>query len=238
MVWMYTGFTKTFGYWGVAAAFIFCAKPGARRTTAASLLPLALSASVASITEPLDFLFCFSCPVLWVAHAALAGGFMVLLQALDVTAFSSNLFASLLLNLSAGADATRYPLFYLLGAVQVLAYFGVFTVLIRVLDLPTPGRFKAVGRPQEHWHTDPAMVCQLIEALGGPDNVQSLSSCFTRLRITVADPALLKADALLELPHRGMVRRGGELQLVCGLHAGELCRAVEAQLSQQMAGIY
>ena len=39
-------------------------------------------------------------------------------------------------------------------------------------------------------HTDPAMVCQLIEALGGPDNVQSLSSCFTRLRITVADPAL------------------------------------------------
>lgn len=200
MVWMYTGFTKTFGYWGVAAAFIFCAKPGARRTTAASLLPLALSASVASITEPLDFLFCFSCPVLWVAHAALAGGFMVLLQ--------------------------------------VLAYFGVFTVLIRVLDLPTPGRFKAVGRLREHWHTDPAMVCQLIEALGGPDNVQSLSSCFTRLRITVADPALLKADALLKLPHRGMVRRGGELQLVCGLHAGELCRAVEAQLLQQMAGIH
>lgn len=238
MVWMYTGFTKTFGYWGVAAAFIFCAKPGARRTTAASLLPLALSASVASITEPLDFLFCFSCPVLWVAHAALAGGFMVLLQVLDVTAFSSNLFASLLLNLSAGADATRYPLFYLLGVVQVLAYFGVFTVLIRVLDLPTPGRFKAVGRLREHWHTDPAMVCQLIEALGGPDNVQSLSSCFTRLRITVADPALLKADALLELPHRGMVRRGGELQLVCGLHAGELCRAVEAQLLQQMAGIH
>lgn len=238
MVWMYTGFTKTFGYWGIAAAFIFCAKPGARRTTAASLLPLALSASVASITEPLDFLFCFSCPVLWVAHAALAGGFMVLLQVLDVTAFSSNLFASLLLNLSAGADATRYPLFYLLGAVQVLAYFGVFTVLIRVLDLPTPGRFKAVGRLREHWHTDPAMVCQLIEALGGPDNVQSLSSCFTRLRITVADPALLKADALLELPHRGMVRRGGELQLVCGLHAGELCRAVEAQLLQQMAGIH
>ena len=54
----------------------------------------------------------------------------------------------------------------------------------------------------------------------------------------MADPALLKADALLELPHRGMVRRGGELQLVCGLHAGELCRAVEAQLLQQMAGIH
>ncbi len=119
----------------------------------------------------------------------------------------------------------------------MLAYFGVFTVLIRVLDLPTPGRFKAVGRLREHWHTDPAMVCQLIEALGGPDNVQSLSSCFTRLRITVADPALLKADALLELappghgapgraaaglrpPCRGAVPGGGSaaLQQMAGIH--------------------
>lgn len=236
MVWMYTGFAKTFAYWGIAAAFIFCAKPGARRAAAASLLPLALSASVASITEPLDFLFCFACPVLWVAHAALAGGFMVLLQALDVTAFSSNLLVSLMLNLSAGAEATRYPLFYLLGVVQILTYFGVFTVLIRVLDLPTPGRYGQLGQPREHWHADPVLVGQLIDALGGPGNVQSLGSCFTRLRITLADPALLDAAALLELPHRGMVRRGAELQLVCGLHAGELCRAVEAYLAQLTAG--
>lgn len=236
VVWMYTGFTKTFGYWGIAAAFIFCAKPGMRRTAAASLLPLAFSASVASITEPLDFLFCFACPVLWVAHAAIAGGFMVLLKVLDVTAFSSNLFASLLLNLSAGAEATRYPLFYLLGLCQILTYFGVFTALIRGLDLPTPGRSGPVGQPREHWRADPALVERLLSALGGPGNVKSLSSCFTRLRITVCDPEQVNVAALLELPHRGMVRREDELQLVCGLHAGELCREVEASLSRQTAG--
>ena len=71
---MYTGFTKTFGYFGIAAAFIFCARRGSRhKTTALQLLPLAFTASLASITEPLDFLFCFSAPVLWLAHAAISG---------------------------------------------------------------------------------------------------------------------------------------------------------------------
>ena len=31
IVWMYTGFTKTFGYFGIAAAFIFCARRGSRK---------------------------------------------------------------------------------------------------------------------------------------------------------------------------------------------------------------
>ena len=69
IVWMYTGFTKTFGYFGIVAAFIFCARKENRKKTAAVLVPLAFTASLASITEPLDFMFCFSAPILWVAHA-------------------------------------------------------------------------------------------------------------------------------------------------------------------------
>ena len=57
IVWMYTGFTKTFGYFGIVAAFIFCARKENRKKTAAVLVPLAFTASLASITEPLDFMF-------------------------------------------------------------------------------------------------------------------------------------------------------------------------------------
>ena len=91
IVWMYTGFTKTFGYFGIAAAFIFCARRGSRKKTALQLLPLAFTASLASVTEPMDFLFCFSAPVLWLAHAAISGAFIVLLHLCHVTAFTSNL---------------------------------------------------------------------------------------------------------------------------------------------------
>ena len=45
IVWMYTGFTKTFGYFGIAAAFIFCARRGSRRKTAALPLHTALARS-------------------------------------------------------------------------------------------------------------------------------------------------------------------------------------------------
>lgn len=88
IVWMYTGFTKTFGYLGIAAAFIFTARRENRARTAAAMIPLAVTASVASITEPIDFLFCFVSPLLWVAHAVITGGFMVLLHVLHVRAFT------------------------------------------------------------------------------------------------------------------------------------------------------
>ena len=104
IVWMYTGFTKTFGYLGIAAAFIFTARRENRARTAAAMIPLAVTASVASITEPIDFLFCFVSPLLWVAHAVIAGGFMVLLHVLHVRAFTSNLLGSLVFNLSAGSS--------------------------------------------------------------------------------------------------------------------------------------
>ena len=38
IVWMYTGFTKTFGYFGIVAAFIFCARKENRKKTAAKYL--------------------------------------------------------------------------------------------------------------------------------------------------------------------------------------------------------
>ncbi len=152
IVWMYTGFTKTFGYFGIAAAFIFCARKENRKKTAAQLLPLAFTASLASITEPLDFLFCFSAPVLWLAHAVISGCFIVLLHLCHVTAFTSNLLGSLLMNLSAGVARTNYPVLYLLGVAEIGVYFVVFTALIKMLDLPTPGR-----RPEEPAHPEKAL---------------------------------------------------------------------------------
>lgn len=229
--WMYTGFTKTFGYWGIAAAFIFCSKPGSRRQTASAVLPLAFTASLAGITEPLDFLFCFAAPGLWLAHAALAGGFMVALSKLNVTAFTSGLLSSLALNLSAGPGATNYPVMYLLALIEILVYFAVFTLLIKMFDLPAPGRAGAGhGVQREAAAIDSEFILGLIAALGGRENIRHVGSCFTRVRVTVRDEALLDSAALLTLPHKGLVRQGGEVQIVFGFKAAAVCRALEIEL--------
>lgn len=231
IVWMYTGFTKTFGYFGITAAFIFCARRENRKKTAAQLLPLAFTASLASITEPLDFLFCFSAPVLWLAHAVISGIFIVLLHLCHVTAFTSNLLGSLLMNLSAGTARTNYPVLYLLGLAEIAVYFVVFTALIRWLDLPTPGR-----RPEEPARPEAPLTAadleKLIVALGGRGNIRTVDNCFTRLRVTVKDTSLLDTAALLSMPHKGLVQEGQRLQLVCGLQAAQTRRLLEEQLEQ------
>ena len=232
VVWMYTGFTKTFGYFGIAAAFIFCARKENRRKTAATLVPLVLTASLASITEPLDFLFCFTAPVLWAAHAAIAGGYMVLLHLCGVTGFTANLLGSLLMNLTAGAQRTRYPVLYLLAVCEILTYFVVFTVLIRALDLPTPGRTAPPEPAAEPMQ--PEQLRQLIAALGGAGNIRTLDSCFTRLRITLYDPAKLDEALLDTVPNRGVVRQADGVQIVYGLQAQEVCRSAK-QLLRDMA---
>lgn len=233
IVWMYTGFTKTFGYFGIVAAFIFCARRGSRKKTALQLLPLAFTASLASITEPLDFLFCFSAPVLWLAHAAISGSFIVLLHLCGVTAFTSNLLGSLVMNLSAGAACTNYPVLYLLGLAQIAVYFVVFTVLIKALDLPTPGRRpEEPSRPEKALPLDEQGIEKLIAAFGGRENIRTVDNCFTRLRVTVNDPAFVKEQALKALPCSGVVQSGCDVQIVYGIRAPEVRQAVERRLNR------
>lgn len=216
---------------GFAAAFIFTARKENRARTAAAMIPLAVTASVASITEPIDFLFCFVSPLLWVAHAVITGGFMVLLHVLHVRAFTSNLLGSLVFNLSAGEQLQNLPLLYLLGLAEILTYFAVFSILIKAKDLPTPGREAALSTDQSPY-ADPQEVCRFIAALGGPENIAQLGNCFTRLRLTVRDASLLDMGALLSLPHKGLVVQGTRVQLVCGLHAAQLRHALEQQLAE------
>lgn len=232
IVWMYTGFTKTFGYFGIAAAFIFCARRGSRRKTAAQLLPLAFTASLVSVTEPMDFLFCFSAPVLWLAHAAISGAFIVLLHLCHVTAFTSNLLGSLAMNLSAGAARTHYPVLYLLGLAQIAVYFVVFTALIKALDLPTPGRRPEEPVRPEAAPLDDAGVEKLIAALGGRENICTVDNCFTRLRVTVQDAAFVREQALRELPCSGVVQNGCNVQIVFGIRAPQVRQAVEQRLDR------
>ena len=234
IVWMYTGFTKTFGYFGIAAAFLFCARKENRRKTAAMLLPLALTASLASITEPLDFLFCFASPVLWTAHAVIAGLFIVLLHVFHVTGFTANLLGSLMMNLSAGAERTNYPMLYFLAACEILTYFVVFSVLIKALDLHTPGREAPPAAPPQT--LDPFQIRQLLAALGGAENLRSLDCCMTRLRIVLRDPARLDAAALQAVPSSGILLQGDQVQIVFGLQAQAVFRAVQEQLHASALG--
>ena len=235
IVWMYTGFTKTFGYFGIVAAFIFCARKENRKKTAAVLVPLAFTASLASITEPLDFMFCFSAPILWVAHACISGLFIVLLHIFHVTGFTTNLLGSILMNLSAGADKTNYPTLYLLALCQIAVYFVVFTLLIKAFNREevSTETAKSAAPAKKASVKNAAEVQCVIDGLGGKENILSVDNCFTRLRVNIKDPAKLDEAAINKLPNSGIVKKGTDIQIVYGLQVADIKRAVEAQLENQ-----
>ena len=254
---MAIGFTKMFGYIGIGGAFIYTAYPENRKRVASTIIPLVITASLASITEPIDFMFIFAAPLLYFLHAVIAGAFMALLKILDVTAlWNANLLTSVITNI-ANADKThRMPLMFVLGALQILVYFVVFSFLIKKFNYHTPGRegepagagaaAPAKAAPAKTVKAAPASsvpagaialdgggtALDIIEGLGGKANINTVENCITRLRVNLKDPSLIREDLINRTENRGIVKKQNDVQIIYGLQVADVRRAVEEQLEK------
>ena len=236
------GFTKMFGYIGIGAAFIHTAYPENKKKVRAMIIPLVVTASLATITEPLDFMFIFCAPVLYVLHAVLAGTFIALLKIFDVTAFcGGNLIASFLMNLAAGVEKTHWPVMFLLGLVQIVVYFVLFSFIIKKFNYKTPGREDApVDAEDTSKDKEPEKavdlsndIASLVAGLGGKENINTIENCFTRLRVNVKDASLVKDELINKAPNSGIVKKENDIQIIFGLQVGNVRNAVEDYLEKQ-----
>ncbi|SQC94031.1 EIICB-Glc [Cedecea neteri] len=66
-------------------------------------------------------------------------------------------------------------------------YYTIFRVLIKALDLKTPGREDATAETTAGVTSE--MAPALVSAFGGKENITNLDACITRLRVSVADVA-------------------------------------------------
>jgi N-acetylglucosamine PTS system EIICBA or EIICB component len=138
-----TGFfpVMMFGLLGAAIAMWRAAPPERRHAVGGILLSAGLTAFITGITEPLEFAFIFVAPVLFVAHALLTGLSMALMAELGARLGFTFSGGAIDLLLNAGKSNTHgLGLIVLFGLAYLLLYYALFTLLIRWLDLPTPGR--------------------------------------------------------------------------------------------------
>ena len=231
---MATGFTKMFGYIGIGLAFIHTAYKQNKKRVRASIIPLVVTAVLASVTEPIDFMFVFCAPLLFVVHAAISGLFIALLKVFDVTAFcGGNLLASILMNVTVGVEKTHWPVMMLLGLVQIVVYFGVFSFLIKKFNYKTPGRedenTSADKEPRKKIDLNKD-IANIINGLGGKENINTVENCITRLRVNVKDESKINEDIINLMPNSGIVRKGKDIQIIFGLHVPDVRRAVESYL--------
>ena len=171
------------------------------------MISAALTSFLTGITEPIEFSFMFVAPILYVIHAILAGlafPICILLGMRDGTSFSHGLLW----------------LFPIVGICYAIVYYVIFRVLIKALDLKTPGREDTTEESKAGATSE--MAPALVAAFGGKENITNLDACITRLRVSVADVAKVDQAGLKKLGAAGVVVAGSGVQAIFGTKSDNL----------------
>jgi glucose PTS system EIICB or EIICBA component len=213
-----------FKMWGLpAAAFAMwhAARPEQRAKVGGIMISAALTAFLTGITEPIEFAFLFVAPVLYLAHALLAGVAYFLCVALGIKhgfTFSHGLIDYVVL-----FPKSHGALWLLvIGPIWAALYYGVFLFAIRRFNLLTPGReVETEAAAARHVAAD-QFALQLVRAFGGRSNIVSLDACITRLRVQLADVTKASPDKLKALGAAGVVAVGDGMQAIFGTRSENL----------------
>lgn len=191
------GFMPTFifGLPAVAYAIYRTAKPENRPIIKGLLLSGVLVSVITGISEPIEFLFLFIAPALYVFHIIMSGLALMVMAILGVTIGNTDggILDLLIFGVMQGTS-TKWYLLFPVGAVWFAVYFLVFRWYILKHDIKTPGRedssdgaAQAVAANTKARGKSKYDHGVILNALGGKENISSLDNCITRLRLVVKD---------------------------------------------------
>ncbi len=205
-----------FGLPGAALAMYTCARPENKKAVGSLLLSAAISSAVTGITEPLEFAFLFVAPPLYVIHCAFAGLSYMLMHMLNVgigMTFSGGFLDFFLFGILQGNTKTSWLHVIPVGILYFIVYFIVFRVMILKFNYQTPGHEKDNATPVNNADNKSQ---QILDGLGGLENISDLSCCATRLRVTLHRPSKLNKEKLLATDAAAVVANGDGVQVVYG----------------------
>ena len=211
-----------FGVPGAALAMVKCAKPEKKTAAIGLLLSAAICSFICGVTEPFEFAFMFLAPGLYVIYALLYGVFTMVTVALGFRAgFSFSAGAMDLLFSASLPAAAKTWLIILLGIAAFLVFYFVFLFAIKKFDLKTPGRedddLEAEKKVELASDDYTAIAKQILEGCGGKDNITSIDSCATRLRLEVKDMTAVNDKAIKAAGVAGVIKPGKtSVQVIVG----------------------
>ncbi|EPJ9356756.1 PTS N-acetyl glucosamine transporter subunit IIABC [Klebsiella pneumoniae] len=217
-----------FGLPGAALAMYLAAPKARRPMVGGMLLSVAITAFLTGVTEPLEFLFMFLAPLLYLLHAVLTGISLFIATALGIHAgfsFSAGAIDYVLMY-SLPAASKNVWMLLVMGVVFFFVYFLLFSAVIRMFNLKTPGREdKAADVVTEEANSNTEegltqLATSYIAAVGGTDNLKAIDACITRLRLTVGDSAKVNDAACIRLGASGVVKLNKQtIQVIVGAKA-------------------
>mgnify|MGYP001030189125 CR=1 FL=1 len=183
---------------GIALAMYRNVDKDKRKKYTSMFLSAGLAVFLTGVTEPIEFMFMFAAPLLYIAYAIMTGLAFAIVDIIDIRVHAFGVIELL----------TRTPMIFKAGLwldfvnfiIACAVFFGlnffVATFLIKKFNFPTPGRAGNYIEDENGESTqegksantnDDSLATAIIGLLGGKDNIEDVDACMTRLRVTVKD---------------------------------------------------
>lgn len=223
---------------GLTLAMYRNVEPERKNTYKQIFFSAALAVFLTGVTEPLEFMFMFAGIPLYVVYSLMQGVAFGLADILDLRLHSFGnieLLTRLPMSIKAGLgqDVINF-------VIVCLVFFGVSYVIsnfmIKKFNIATPGRLgnyiedeqdnaPTANQPAAEGSTDGAsqQVINIVNLLGGKDNIKDVDACMTRLRVTVNDKSKVASDEEWKKEGAmGMVHKDNGVQAIYGPKADVL----------------
>ncbi|MBM7623808.1 PTS transporter subunit EIIC [Sporohalobacter salinus] len=204
------------------------AEPDKKAKVAGVMSTAALTSILTGITEPIEFSFIFVAPPLYLFHVL--GGF---LSGLLTKFFGIRLgytFSASTIDYILGINNAGHPIkfWFIVGPIMAVLYFVVFYFAIPIFDFKTPGRGDNNDEDNDEVFEGDEKAEQVLKALGGAENIESIDACITRLRLEVVDPDKVNEKSLKQLGASGVMKSGSSsVQVVFGPESDTLKTKIE-----------
>ncbi len=206
-----------FGLPAAALAIYHEARPEKKVFVGGLMASAGLTSFLTGITEPIEFSFLFVAPILFGIHAVFAGFSFMIMHLLDVKigmTFSGGLIDYILFGLI--NPQTHAWLVIPVGLAFAVVYYFGFRFAIRKFDLKTPGRELTEEEEGPATGQTSDLPYNILEAMGGQENIAHLDACITRLRVSVKDVKNVDKDRLKKLGAAGVLEVGNNIQAIFG----------------------
>lgn len=196
-----------------------------RKANASFYFSSGLTSALTGITEPIEFSFLFVAPWLYVIHAFLDGVSFFVADLLSIrigNSFSGGLIDFFLFGILQGNRHTNWLLVLPVGVAWAAMYYVVFRFFVTKFKVAVPGMIdeeeltsdSSTAPSSNNSLKDEAQM--IIDALGGAENIESVTACATRLRVAITNTDQVDKQTIKSLGATAVVEVSGGIQAIFG----------------------
>lgn len=203
-----------FGMPAVVLAIYHTALPEKREKVLKFFLAGVTAVILTGITEPIEFTFIFISPILWIVNAIFAGlAFLVpAMFGAAIGNIQGGIIDWLVFGVLQGAQ-TKWYLYLIAGPIFFAMYYFTYRFIITKFKVMTLGRRETdftddeeAGEAVSISEQDRKTAVNILEGLGGLQNIVDVDNCITRLRVEFKDGSLINEAQIKKTNPNGIIR--------------------------------